>query len=205
MMAKNQITIIGLAGGSCSGKTTLTYKLLEELGHDHCQLVLQDNYYIDQSHRFDRDGGSVNFDHPDSLELDLLARQLQLLKNGHNANCPLYDFVTHSRRQDVMPLLPQRFVLVDGTLILHHPATRALLDFKIFIHASEELRYARRLERDTQERGRTADGVYAQFYGQVKPMHDQFVAPSQQFADQQLDSLQIDSLLPSLKNKIKHL
>jgi uridine kinase len=174
--------IIGVAGGSGSGKTFFARELQRILGDELCAIVYQDNYYIDQSHRFDGDGGSVNFDHPESLDFDLLAQSLGDLKKGKSINVPIYDFPTHSRKQETLPYHPKKIILVDGILILDSSVVRAQLDEAIFFDTPEDLRFKRRLERDVQERGRSAEGVKKQFELQVRPMHNQFVEPSKIFA-----------------------
>lgn len=174
--------IIGVAGGSGSGKTYFARELQKKLGLDICSILYQDNYYIDQSHRFDGDGGSVNFDHPDSLEFTLLASHLGILKKGENVEVPLYEFATHKRLEKTLPFKPTKIILVDGILILNSPEVRAELDEAIFFDTPEELRFERRLHRDVNERGRTAEGVKKQFELQVRPMHNQFVEPSKHFA-----------------------
>ncbi len=178
----NRIVIIGVAGGSGSGKTFFAEALHKALGSELSTIVYQDNFYIDQSHKFDHDGGSVNFDHPESLDFPLLAEKLKELKAGHASSVPIYDFATHKRRQDTLHVAPRKVVIVDGILIFHPPYVRELFDEMIFFDTPEELRYERRLKRDVEERGRTPEGVRAQFLKQVKPMHDQFVEPSKKFA-----------------------
>ncbi|MFP5386540.1 MAG: uridine kinase [Bacteriovoracia bacterium] len=173
----NNCFILGVAGGSGSGKTYFAKELHKALG-DHATIVYQDNFYIDQSHRFDHDGGSVNFDHPESLDLALLATCLAELKTGQPTKIPIYDFKTHSRLQERLPVAPTRIIIVDGILIFHPDYLRAQFDEMVFFDTPESLRFERRLERDVVERGRTVDGVKAQFLKQVKPMHDQFVEPS---------------------------
>ena len=174
--------IIGVAGGSGSGKTYFARELQKNLGDDLCSIIYQDNYYIDQSHRFDGDGGSVNFDHPSSLDFDLLAKSLAKLKSGQSIEVPLYDFPTHKRKSDTITCQPKKIILIDGILILDSKVVRNQLDEAIFFDTPEELRYQRRLERDVNERGRTPDGVKKQFDLQVRPMHNQFVEPSKVFA-----------------------
>jgi uridine kinase len=175
--------IIGISGGSGSGKTFFANDLMTALGPELCSLVLQDNFYYDQSKNFDFDGGSVNFDHPSAIEFSLLADRLSALKAGKSVEIPVYDFATHQRLSQTLNLPSRPIVLVDGILILHSKLVRNFLDISIFFNTPEELRYSRRLERDTKERGRTPEGVRNQFLNQVKPMHDQFVKPSMEFAD----------------------
>lgn len=174
--------IIGVAGGSGSGKTHFAKELQKTLGDDHCMILYQDNYYIDQSSKFDGDGGSVNFDHPSSLDFSLLAKGLKALKGGENIHIPIYDFKSHSRQKETLLGYPKKVILVDGILILHSEEVRAQLDEAIFFDTPETLRFQRRLERDVHERGRTADGVRKQFELQVRPMHNQFVEPSKNHA-----------------------
>ncbi len=145
-------------------------------------MIFQDNFYIDQSHRFDFDGGAVNFDHPDSIDFKLLTKVLERLGAGQEAEIPLYDFVTHRRKSECLKVRPKPMIIVDGILIFHWPEVRATFHERVFFETPESLRFQRRLERDTKERGRSPDGVRTQFERQVKPMHDQFVAPSASFA-----------------------
>jgi uridine kinase len=176
------VQVIGISGGSGSGKTTLALELAKHLGQ-RAVVLYQDSYYIDQSHRFDGDGGAVNFDHPECLEFSLLAQHLKQLKKGAAIEVPQYDFATHKRIPATQHLASHAFILVDGTLLLSQPDIRECLDLKVFVKANEKLRYSRRLARDVAERGRTPEGVEKQFRLQVKPMHDDFVEPSMAHAD----------------------
>lgn len=177
----NNVFILGVAGGSGSGKTYFAKALAEALG-EFATIVYQDNFYIDQSHRFDHDGGSVNFDHPESLELTLLAKCLSELKAGKPTEIPVYDFKTHTRMGNTLRVPSKTIVIVDGILIFHPDYLRDKFDEMIFFDTPESLRFERRLERDVVERGRTVEGVKAQFLKQVKPMHDEFVEPSKAHA-----------------------
>lgn len=177
MMQKRPF-ILGISGGSGSGKTTLARTLASHFGPTRARLLAQDSYYIDQSHRFDGDGGSVNFDHPSAIEFALMARHLSALKSAQPIEVPIYDFATHKRRGETEPFPPVEFVIAEGILLLSQPVICAELDFSVFVDAHETVRFARRLKRDTTERGRTAEGVKKQFELQVKPMHDEFVEPS---------------------------
>ncbi|MDG0817649.1 uridine kinase [Bdellovibrio svalbardensis] len=174
--------IIGVAGGSGSGKTHFAKELQQRLGDAHCAIIYQDNYYIDQSAKFDGDGGSVNFDHPSSLDFTMLASGLRTLKSGGTLQIPIYDFCTHSRKKETLLGEPKKVIIVDGILILHSDEVRAELDEMIFFDTPEELRFQRRFNRDVHERGRTPEGVKKQFELQVRPMHDQFVEPSKDHA-----------------------
>jgi uridine kinase len=191
--------IIAIAGGSGSGKTTFARRLCEHF--DDCsKILLQDSYYIDQSDKFDFDGGSVNFDHPSALDFDLLATHLEELKTGKTVDVPIYDFATHTRSQEVENFEPCRLVFVDGILIISQPQLLPHFDMNIFVHAHEDLRFQRRLKRDIEERGRTEDGVRNQFYKQVKPMHDQFVEPSKDHAHHVVEPENFDDMLKKVIN-----
>lgn len=170
--------IIAVAGGSGSGKTTLARKIQKALEAEGCVILGQDSYYIDQSRRFDRDGGAVNFDHPDALEFSLMKTQIELLKLGRDIDVPIYDFATHTRSSEKETIYNCPYILVDGTLILSQPSLLPLFDEAIFLEVDEDTRFQRRLKRDVEERGRTPQGVREQFYRQVKSMHDEFVEPS---------------------------
>lgn len=197
-------TIIGVAGGSGSGKTYFARALHERLGKKQSAIIYQDNYYIDQSAKFDHDGGSVNFDHPSSLDFDLLAEHLSQLKSGKSIEIPTYDFVTHSRQKETIPQAPQPVILVDGILLLSQPHVRKHFDLSVFVDTPESLRFERRLKRDVEERGRTPDGVKRQFEVQVKPMHDEFVQPSMEHAEHVISDLEgFDLLLDQLTNEFK--
>jgi len=174
--------IVGIAGGSGSGKTTFAERLRANLGADRCVIISQDNYYHDQSHRFDGDGGSVNFDHPKALDFELLGRHLHSLARQQPVEIPLYDFASHSRLEETLSVVPKPLILVEGILIFTSEHVVAHLHHRIFIDCPEPLRFRRRLERDVTERGRSPAGVKAQFHAQVKPMHDRFVEPSRAHA-----------------------
>jgi uridine kinase len=177
------MVVIAVTGGSGSGKTTFARQLQARLGEASCGILQQDSYYRDLHAYFDHDGGQVNFDHPDSLEFELLYRHLGELRHGRSVAVPVYDFTTHSRSSQTSVFKSRHVVIVDGILILGQSELRPLFDFAYFIDTAEDLRFARRLKRDVVERGRTPEGVREQFYRQVKPMHDLFVEPSRLFAD----------------------
>lgn len=179
---KRSSFMLGVAGGSGSGKTYFAQALQSELGTEVCEIISQDNFYIDQSRRFDYDGGSVNFDHPDSIDFVLLTHQMTELKQGKEVRIPIYDFVTHTRKKETILIKPKPLIIIDGILIFHPPRLRDIFDDRIFFDTPEELRFQRRLERDIKERGREPEGVRNQFFKQVKPMHDQYVEPSKAHA-----------------------
>jgi len=198
--------IIGVSGGSGSGKTFFAQALKSHLGDEQCTLIFQDNYYIDQSRRFDFDGGSVNFDHPDSIDFNFMAENLKCLKSHQPAFIPSYDFVTHTRSKQSTEIRPTKIIIIDGILIFHSDAIRHLLSELIFFDTPEELRFARRLNRDVQERGREPMGVRNQFITQVKPMHDQYVAPSKKYAHKIVVEMnEYESVLLHYKHKLNAL
>lgn len=175
--------LIGIAGGSGSGKTTLAKYVKNHFGNKRSGILLQDYYYIDQSEKFDGDGGSVNFDHPNALDFDLLAKHLKKLKHGEEIQAPIYDFVTHTRKRESLGFEAKEVVLLDGILILSQPQICELLDLSIFVDTPAQVRFERRLNRDVQERGREPEGVKKQYQLQVLPMHNEFVEPSKVNAD----------------------
>jgi len=175
--------IIGVAGGSGSGKTTFARTLQANLGEHFCGLITQDSYYRDMHRYFDRDGGQVNYDHPDAVEFDLMVRHVKALKQGQDVEIPIYDYSTHMRLPEERLFTCKPVIVLDGTMLLTQSDLRPLLDFAYFIDTQEDLRFRRRLERDVRERARTPEGVEAQFLNHVKPMHDLFVEPSKRFAN----------------------
>lgn len=177
------VLLIGVAGGSGSGKSTFARMLQANLGEGFCGILAQDFYYRDLHEYFDRDGGAVNFDHPNAVEFDLFIQHLKDLREGRDIEVPRYDFVSHRRLFHPYPFLCRPVVIAEGTLLLTQSEVRPLLDFAFFIDTQEDLRLQRRLTRDVRERGRSADGVREQFARHVKPMHDLFVNPSRRFAD----------------------
>jgi uridine kinase len=179
----SKITVIGISGGSGSGKTTFAKLLNSEFCRSHgdafCRILAQDSYYIDQSAKFKGDGDpSVNFDHPDAIDFSLIASHLKLLKSGSSIEVPIYDFATHTRKENTDHFKSSPIVILDGMLLFSQANILSLLDYRIFVDAPEDVRYARRLARDVKERGRTPEGVEKQFRAQVKPMHDTYIEPS---------------------------
>ena len=200
---KRSSFLLGVAGGSGSGKTYFAQALFQKLGSEICEIVYQDNFYIDQSKKFDFDGGSVNFDHPDSIDFPLLAQQMKALKQGQEVQIPIYDFVTHQRKSETILIRPKPVIILDGILIFHPPDLRDQFDEKVFFDTPEDLRFQRRLHRDIKERGRAPAGVHSQFYKQVKPMHDQFVEPSKCHANRIVKELEdFDSVLHACCQKL---
>lgn len=195
--------IIGIAGGSCSGKTWFAERLLSVLGEEHAAILQQDAYYRDQSHLFDYEGGAVNFDDPASIDFDLLWRHLIQLQEGKSVAVPVYDFVTHKRLVLTQVFAPKPIVILEGALILAEPRLAACLSVMIFIEAAENLRLARRLKRDIASRGRTQEGVLTQFTCQVAPMHAQFIEPSKLLANYIVNQENENEILQLLLKKLE--
>ena len=178
-----QIVVIGVAGGTGSGKTTVADRILERVGTGKIAYIPHDAYYKDLSDQPQEVRASVNFDHPDSLESALLVEHLARLREGQPVEVPVYDFTTHSRTSETRLVMPAPIVLVEGILIFVEPELREQLDVKIFIDTDADLRFIRRLRRDILERGRSLDSVIAQYLKTVRPMHLEFVEPSKRYAD----------------------
>jgi len=175
--------IIGVAGGTASGKTTVAHRILEAVTGDHLAYLEHDAYYRDLSHLPLEERQSFNFDHPDSLENELLIDHLQALLRGEAIEMPEYDFTNYVRLKSTKRIEPKQVVLVEGILIFADKALRELMDIKIYVDTADDLRFIRRLKRDVAERGRTVERVIAQYLATVRPMHMEFVEPSKQFAD----------------------
>jgi uridine kinase len=175
--------VIGIAGGTGSGKTTVANVILQRVGADHIALLPHDAYYKDlvDLPRAQRD--MVNFDHPDSLESDLLVTHIRDLREWRPVEIPIYDFTTHSRTRHTQRIDPQPVILVEGILIFHEQALRELFDVKIFVDTDPDIRFIRRLQRDILERGRTVESVIRQYQTTVRPMHLEFVEASKRHAD----------------------
>tara|TARA_R110002124_G_scaffold63020_2_gene172114 strand:+ start:144 stop:755 length:612 start_codon:yes stop_codon:yes gene_type:complete len=198
---------IGISGGSCSGKSTLTRKIFDRLGPDQCVILPQDDYFFGFGDAPEGKGGP-NFDHPDAVDFEQMCLQLAQLKNGQTIDRPLYDFPTHMPKTETERTESRPVILIDGILILQHQPLRDLLDLSIFVECDAETRFARRLERDVRERGRTAQSVNEQFANQVGPMHDLHVEPSKTHADIVINSQQCEmtfsTLLASIDSLISH-
>lgn len=183
MTANNMPIIIGIAGGTGSGKTTIANVILERVGADHIAFLPHDAYYKDLSDlpRAQRD--LINFDHPDSLETSLLVKHLKDLKQGKAIEAPIYDFTQHARTEETNLIEPQAVILVEGILVFSEPSLRDIFDVKIFVDTPPDIRFIRRLQRDIVERGRTVESVINQYETTVRPMHLEFVEPSKRHAD----------------------
>jgi uridine kinase len=175
--------VIGIAGGTGSGKTTVSNAILERVGTQHIALLAHDSYYRDLSHLPFSERVKVNFDHPNSLETELLIQQIQQLKSGKPVEVPVYDFKTHSRTTHTIHIEPCPIIIVEGILIFAELELRKVFDIKVFVETDADIRFIRRLERDINERGRSSASVIHQYLSTVRPMHMEFVEPSRRFAD----------------------
>ena len=174
--------IIGIAGGTGSGKTTLTQHLKDHFG-ENVSVVYHDNYYKAHPNMPYEERCKLNYDHPDAFDTDLMVEDLKTLCAGQTIHCPVYDYTIHNRSKDTVEVRPTKVVIVEGILIFHPKELRDLMDIKIFVDTDADVRILRRILRDVKERGRSLDSVISQYLNTVKPMHQQFVQPSRQYAD----------------------
>jgi uridine kinase len=175
--------IIGIAGGTGSGKTTVVQQIIEELPSNEVCVISQDSYYKDTSEMTYDERVRINFDHPKAIDFNLLVNHLKELRNGNAINQPVYSFVDHNRTSDIIITEPKKVIIVEGILILTHPEIRKMFDLKIFVHADSDERLIRRLKRDMAERGRDLQEVLIRYQNNLKPMHDEFIEPTKEFAD----------------------
>jgi uridine kinase len=175
--------IIGIAGGTGSGKTSAARNIFKALGSDQVTIMEQDAYYKDLGHLPLEERKKNNFDHPSAFDKALLISHLTLLMNGGSIEMPIYDYVQHTRTDRTVNLSGQRIIMIEGILLLDDPDLRSLMDIKLFVQADPDIRFIRRLERDIKERGRDLDNVIHQYLEVVRPMHDQFIEPSKRYAD----------------------
>jgi uridine kinase len=175
--------VIGVAGGSGSGKTTICASIVEQIGPDHVALIAHDAYYRHRPELSYEERTRVNYDHPDSLETELLTSHVTDLAAGQPIHQPVYDFSRHLRRPETMVVEPRPVVLIEGILILVEPELRRVMDLQVFVDTDPDVRVLRRVERDMRERGRSFDSIVRQYLATVRPMHLQFVEPSKRYAD----------------------
>lgn len=180
-MAK--VYVIGVAGGSGSGKSTIARTVVEVVGHANVAYIQQDSYYYDMHHLPVEVRSKLNYDHLDSIDNDLLIKHLEHLKNGKSIKKPIYDFKTHSRLAQTEPVPAKRVILIEGILVLAHQQLRDMMDIKIFVDTDSDIRLIRRISRDVGERGRSIESVVDQYMSTVRPMHEKFVDPCRKFAD----------------------
>jgi len=175
--------IIGIAGGTGSGKTTVVHQIMNELPATEVGVISQDSYYKETNNLSYEERTKINFDHPRAIDFELLISHLKELKAGNVIDQPIYSFVTHNRTDDTISTHPRKVMIVEGILIFTNPEIRDLFDIKIFVHADSDERLIRRLKRDIAERGRDMDEVLNRYQTTLKPMHDQFIEPTKAFAD----------------------
>lgn len=201
--------IIGIAGGTGSGKTTVVQNILHKLSTDDMIVISQDNYYKDSSHLPFEERVQINFDHPRSIDFDLLVSDLKKLREGETIEQPVYSFLTHGRTDETLKTPPKNVVIVEGILVLTNPELRSMFDLKVFVHADSDERLIRRIRRDIQERGRDLDEVISRYQKTLKPMHEQFIEPSKNYADliipneKKKNDVAIDVMTTVIKNRLK--
>lgn len=180
---RNFMFIIGIAGGTGSGKTTVVNQIVKHLPVDEVCVISQDSYYKSTDHLSYDERTKINFDHPRAIDFDLLVQHLKELKKGNTIEQPVYSFVTHNRTKDTVLTHPRKVVIVEGILIFNNEELRDIFDIKIFVHADTDERLIRRVRRDISERGRDIDEVLNRYQDTLKPMHQQFIEPTKNFAD----------------------
>ena len=194
--------IIGIAGGTGSGKSTFTNRLKEAF-KDDVAVIYHDNYYKRQDDVPFEDRKKVNYDHPDSLETDLMLRHLELLKSGHAIDCPVYDYSQHNRSDKILHIEPKKIILAEGILLLSDPRIRSMIDIKIYVEADADERILRRIVRDVKGRGRDLDNIVDQYLTTVKPMHYLYVEPTRALADIVINSGMNDVAFDVVQSKIR--
>lgn len=196
--------IIGVAGGTGSGKSTFTNRIKSAFGDD-IAVVYHDNYYRSRDNVPFEERKKINYDHPDALETELLVKHLEMLKHGKTIECPVYDYTVHNRSNKKLLIEPRKVIIVEGILVLHDEALRRLLDIKIYVEADADERIMRRAIRDMKERGRDLEGIFEQYISTVKPMHYLYVEPTKALADIVINSGMNDVALDIMKTKIREL
>ncbi len=177
------VLTIGIAGGTASGKSTVARRIAEALAGHPVVFLDQDAYYREQAHLSEEERSKINFDHPDAFDVELFVEHINDLREGRRVEKPVYSFTHHTRTEETVTLDPGPVVVVEGILVLGLPKVRDLLDLKIYVDTDDDVRVARRIERDVKERGRTLSGVIEQYFATVRPMHWSFVEPSKRYAD----------------------
>ena len=200
--------VIGIAGGTGSGKTTVVNNILQQLNAEGVNVLSQDNYYHDNHHLSLQEREALNYDHPKSIDFELLTKHVKALKKGESIEQPLYSFVTHSRTDDYVTVEPKNVLIVEGILVLTNQELLKEFDLKVFVHADSDERLIRRIRRDTQERGRDLHEVLHRYQTTLKPMHQEFIEPSKNEADlivpnMRKNSVAIDFLSTVINNSLK--
>ncbi|MCH9660527.1 MAG: uridine kinase [Bacteroidetes bacterium] len=196
--------IIGIAGGTGSGKTTVVQQIVQELPKCDVCVISQDSYYKDTSELSYDERVAINFDHPQSIDFNLLVAHLHALKSGEAIDQPVYSFVEHNRTGETLATEPKKVIIVEGILILTHPELRKMFDIKLYVHADSDERLIRRLKRDIAERGRDLDEVLTRYQTTLKPMHNQFIEPTKEFADIIIPTNRYNTVAVELMQTIIH-
>ncbi len=196
--------IIGIAGGTGSGKTTVVTQIVEELPEDEVCIISQDSYYKETSDLTYDDRCRINFDHPNSIDFDLLVKHLKELRKGNTIEQPVYSFVDHNRTSETLTTQPRKVIIVEGILILTHPEIRDMFDVKVYVHADSDERLIRRLKRDMAERGRDLEEILNRYQSNLKPMHEQFIEPTKEFADIIIPTNRYNTVAVTLIRNIIH-
>jgi uridine kinase len=181
--SKSKAVLIGIAGGTGSGKTSIAKALMKELGREEVVVLEQDSYYHDLGHLEPEDRMRVNFDHPDSVDFRRMQQDLEALLGGESVEVPIYDYTAHTRKAEARHISGHRLIILDGILVLADSDVRDLMDIKIYVDTPDDVRFIRRMTRDVKTRGRSFESVVDQYYKTVRPMHLQFVEPTKRYAD----------------------
>ena len=181
--SKNKPFVIGVAGGSGSGKSTVTREVLASIGSDMAAVVMQDDYYLDQTHMTPEDRRKTNYDHPDAFDWPLMAQHVQALRRGEAIEMPEYDFAADNRSTKTITVKPAPVIVVEGLFALYDAELRSMMSLKIYVDTASDVRFIRRVQRDIAERGRSTDNVIKQYLETVRPMHKQFIEPTKRNAD----------------------
>ena len=208
-MDKQETIFIGIAGGTASGKTTVVKKIMKRLKNSRLIQLDLDSYYKDFSDLTPDERNDINFDHPQSIDFDLLVKHIEELKNGKSIEKPVYDFATHLRTKETTTIEPTKIIILEGILIFTNSMIRKLLDLKIFVDTASDIRLMRRIERDMKERGRSLDSVKNQYFKTVRPMHLEFIVPTKQYADIIIPSggnnkVAIDMIISGIKDLLQN-
>ncbi|WP_027340177.1 uridine kinase [Halonatronum saccharophilum] len=202
--------LIGITGGTGSGKTTVSNTIIEMLGTDNIVMIQQDSYYKDQSHMDFSQREKTNYDHPFAFDKDLLLEHLNDLLEGNSIQKPVYDFTVHNRKEETVTVEPCEVIILEGILVLENQEIRDMLDIKVYVDTDNDVRFIRRMLRDTEERGRSINSVVDQYLGVVRPMHQQFIEPTKKYADIIIpeggyNKVAIDILVTKIKSIIEEL